>query len=65
MDVDVFLWQHVSRPCVLGEGKRRGRQRENTLFLFFFPPSSSGLECFAVQCFVAAIKCAELFSQLP
>lgn len=38
MDVDVFLWQHVSRPCVLGEGKRRGRQRENTLFLFFFFP---------------------------
>lgn len=52
MDVDVFLWQHVSRPCVLGEGKRRGRQRENTLFLFFFSPFFLwfGVFCCSVFC---------------
>lgn len=21
MDMDMFLWQHVSRPCVFGRGK--------------------------------------------
>lgn len=61
MDMDMFLWQHVSRPCVLGRGK--GVAAGIHLFFFFLSPS--GLECFAVQCFVAAIKCAELFLQLP
>lgn len=45
----------------VGRGKKRGAAREHLVFLF----PSSGLECFAVQCFVAAIKCAELFLQLP
>lgn len=31
--MDMFLWQHVSRPRVWG-GARRGGQRENTLFFF-------------------------------
>lgn len=59
MDMDMFLWQHVSRPCVFGRGKGVAAGKH-----LFFPPSS-GLECFAVHCFVAGIKCAELFLQLP
>lgn len=41
MDMDMFLWQHVSRPCVFGRGKGVAAGKH----LFFSPFFWFGVFC--------------------